>query len=105
MNLHNRGVKYNPSYWSLYLTKKPAMIIEGAFIDNKSDMDKLTPRIYAISIAKAFGEVKMHKPINNEPQYLYKVQVGAFSIRRNADKLLEDLKEKGFNGFIILEKR
>lgn len=58
MNLANRGVKYNHTYWSLYLTKKPAMIIEGAFIDNKADMDKLTPEKYAKAIAKAFGEVE-----------------------------------------------
>lgn len=54
MGLPNRGVKYKPTYWSLYLTRKPAMIIEGAFIDNKSDMDKLRPEKYAASIAKAF---------------------------------------------------
>lgn len=35
---------------------------------------------------------------------LYRVQVGAFSIRENADKLLKDLKNKGFNGFITTEK-
>ena len=45
MNLPNRGVKYNPNYWSLYLTKKPTIIIEGAFIDNKSDMSGLTPEV------------------------------------------------------------
>lgn len=54
-NLPNRGVKFNPRYWSLYLTRKPAMIIEGAFIDKKSDMDKLTAEKYAIAIAKAFA--------------------------------------------------
>ena len=54
MNLINRGVKFNPGYWSLYLTRKPAMIIEGAFIDNRSDMEKLTVEKYAIAIAKAF---------------------------------------------------
>ncbi|NLY45504.1 MAG: N-acetylmuramoyl-L-alanine amidase [Tissierella sp.] len=101
MDLHNRGVKFNPTYWSLYLTKKPAMIIEGAFIDNKLDMDKLTAEKYAISIAKAFGEVT---PSNNE-QRLYKVQVGAFRVRENAEKLLTELKDRGFEGFIITDKK
>jgi N-acetylmuramoyl-L-alanine amidase len=36
---------------------------------------------------------------------LYKVQVGAFTIRENAEKLLDELKEKGFNGFITTEER
>ncbi len=32
---------------------------------------------------------------------LYKVQVGAFSVRENAEKLLAELKAKGYNGFIV----
>lgn len=31
---------------------------------------------------------------------LYRVQVGAFSNKENAERLLKELKEKGFNGFI-----
>ena len=31
---------------------------------------------------------------------LYKVQVGAFSKKTNADKMLNNIKSKGFNGFI-----
>lgn len=61
IGLKNRGVKVKPSYWSVSLTSKPAMIIEGAFIDNKSDMEKLTPLKYATAIAKCFGEVKEEK--------------------------------------------
>lgn len=61
MNLKNRGVKVNPNYWSLSLCKAPAIIIEGAFIDNKSDMEKLTPEKYAKAIAEVFGPVeKIH---------------------------------------------
>ena len=32
---------------------------------------------------------------------LYKVQVGAFSVKANAEKLLAELKAKGYNGFIV----
>ena len=32
---------------------------------------------------------------------LYKVQVGAFSVKENAEKLLAELKAKGYNGFIV----
>lgn len=37
------------------------------------------------------------------PGKLYKVQIGAFSIRENADKLLAQLKKAGFDGFIKVE--
>lgn len=58
IGLKNRGVKINPNFWSLNLTRKPAIIIEGAFIDNKSDMEKLTPKKYAEAIAMSFGEIE-----------------------------------------------
>ncbi len=58
IGIANRGVKINPSYWSVSLCKAPAIIIEGAFIDNKLDMQKLTPLKYATAIAECFGEVK-----------------------------------------------
>ena len=32
---------------------------------------------------------------------LYKVQVGAFAVKENAEKLLAELKAKGYNGFIV----
>lgn len=34
-------------------------------------------------------------------QKLYRVQVGAFSSRQNAERLLQQLKAKGFDGFIV----
>lgn len=35
----------------------------------------------------------------------YKVQVGAFSIKQNADNMVKDLKAKGYNAFIVSEKK
>lgn len=39
----------------------------------------------------------------NEKNILYKVQVGTYSQKDNADKKLEELKEKGIDGFIKTE--
>ncbi len=61
LGIKNRGVKVNPEYWTVSLGKAPAIIIEGAFIDNVSDMQKLTPELYAMSIAQAFGKVEVEK--------------------------------------------
>lgn len=99
MNLINRGIKAKPTFWSVSLTSKPALIVEGAFIDNNSDMEKLTPIKYATAIAKAFGEIKVDKPIEVSDK-LYRVQVGAYSILEGAEKLLQELNSKGFQGFI-----
>lgn len=35
----------------------------------------------------------------------YKVQVGAFSIKTNADNMVKDLKSKGYDAFIVVEKK
>lgn len=95
MGLNNRGVKANKNYWSVSLCKAPAIIVEGAFIDNKSDMEKLTPKKYAISIAKCFGEIKQVAP-----RKLYTVQAGAYSIKENAEDMLKRLEDINIKGFI-----
>lgn len=102
IGMPNRGVKINPSYYSLSLNNYPSIIVEGGFIDNKTDMEKLTPRNYAESIAKVFGEIKEPESTvdKNSSNILYKVQVGAYTVKANAEKLLKDLADKGFKGFI-----
>ena len=38
-------------------------------------------------------------------QVLYRVQVGAFAVRANAEKMLDRLKKAGFSGFIVKGKK
>lgn len=42
------------------------------------------------------------KPVGNA---LYKVQVGAFADPKNADKLAEELKRKGYSTYIVREEK
>lgn len=47
----------------------------------------------------------MSKDISNSKSpKLFKVQLGAYRDRKNADKLLSELEDKGFNGFIRFPK-
>lgn len=39
-----------------------------------------------------------------EPAKLYRVQVGAFAVKANADAQLAKLKKAGFDGFIVESK-
>lgn len=41
------------------------------------------------------------KPATTDSETLYRVQVGAFSVKANAERLLNDLKSKGYDGFIV----
>ena len=87
------------------------MLVETLFIDNVNDAKLLKnqnfiediSQAYATGIAKALGLKKKPKPQQIETGKLYKVQVGAFKNRENAEKLLNELQKKGFNGFIKLE--
>ena len=41
---------------------------------------------------------------NENENILYRVQVGAFKNKENAENYLKQLNEKGFNGFIVKEE-
>lgn len=84
LKLRNRGVKINPRFWSLSLTKKPAVIIEGAFVDNSEDMKKINPKSYATNIAKAFGEVG-NVNMKNE-----KIKVNFLGQNKNLEGFIKD---------------
>lgn len=46
-------------------------------------------------------DVTAPTPAESNTQTLYRVQVGAFSVKANAERLLNDLKSKGYDGFIV----
>jgi hypothetical protein len=43
-------------------------------------------------------------PVSNTSGTLYRVQVGAYSVKANAEAMLKKLKEAGFEGFIASSK-
>jgi N-acetylmuramoyl-L-alanine amidase len=40
-------------------------------------------------------------PISTEPKKLYRVQIGAYSVKANADAMLKKVKEAGFKDAFI----
>jgi len=105
-NVKDRGKK-RANYAVLRETKMPAILTENLFIDNKTDAAKLKSEQFLLQVAyghvqgivKAFGLKKKAQP---QPQQktstgkLYRVQVGAFANRENAERLAEELKKKGY---------
>lgn len=83
-------------------TKAPAVIVESFFCDNSADCELAEKTDVALLIAQGIhgGEIspKQDKPISSG--ILYKVQAGAFRKKENADRLLTELKNKGFDAFI-----
>lgn len=82
----------------------PAMIIEHSFHTNEEACNwllvdaniKKLAKAEADAIAKYYG-----LKAQTQTQTLYRVQVGVFSVKSNADNMLKKLKDAGFNGFIV----
>ena len=102
----NRGVKIG-AYKVLYNAKMPAMLIELGFISNTEDNRLFDKHFddYATAIAKgivsALGEQWqiLGKPNLEKPPY--RVQVGAFGVKANAEAFLQSVKNKGLEAFLV----
>ena len=113
--LEDGGIKGNRSqpkqaygFVVLAATKMPAVLMEYGFMDSTTDV----PIILTDAFAKAQAYATMRaiakvanlklKPENDPAnQKIYRVQVGAFNEKENALAQLEQLKEAGFEGFIV----
>lgn len=93
-------------------TKMPAVLVECGFMDFLPEAELLMSdeyrKICALAIAKGiceyhgielkpYQETKTNPPSNK----IYKVQVGAFTIKENAEKLKKELEGKGYQPIIV----
>ncbi|AFS78972.1 putative sporulation-specific N-acetylmuramoyl-L-alanine amidase [Gottschalkia acidurici 9a] len=85
----NRGTK-TANFSVLRLTKMPAALVELVFISNTQDADILRNRQNELALAVTKGILSNFCISYNggSSGTLYKVQVGAFSVRVNADSLV-----------------
>lgn len=96
------GVKERPGLVVLRRSKMPAILIETGFINNDQDnqlFDKAFQDI-AQGIADAILGTLGETQTAEKPLY-YRVQVGAYRERRNADRMLYRLQEQEFPAYII----
>lgn len=71
------------------------------------DYDAVQDRVNAILTGDAPEQPTPAEPVEPSPEpeqpatdKLYRVQVGAFAVRENAEKMLQRLKDAGFDGYI-----
>lgn len=94
-------------YGFIRQTDAPAIIVECAFVDNKKDIQIIDTAAEqkAMGIAIAKGILKTlgiaYKSISNTGK-LYRVQVGAYSVKANAEKRLAEVKAAGFKDAFII---
>lgn len=99
-------------------TVAPAVLIECAFVDNKEDIkiidSKEKQEKMGIAIAKGIlKELNIsYKNAHQAPaknsngnteteNKLYRVQVGTFKVKENADRLKNELISKGYNAIVV----
>ena len=110
--MNSNGKDY---YGFIRETKCPAVIVEGCFVDNATDVQiadtkekqKAFGMAYAKGILKTLGievkeNTKQNTPQNNSnKEEKYYVQVGAYVQKENAEKQLENAKSAGFTDAFI----
>lgn len=116
LGFRNRGVKYSTGLYVLKNTKAPAMLVECCFVDDKDDVQLYDFQKMAEAIV--FGITGQHAVVEEpdsgqeavspgeetavgDKKQLYRVQVGAYSVRGNADSALKKLKSAGFDAIIV----
>ena len=110
--LTDRGVKFSgSSMYVLRYTTMPAVLAEMGFISNPSEEKLLRDPSFQSKLAKAIAQgvvghlgLKLPEP-KPTPQptsgKLYRVQIGAYAVKANADAQLARAKKAGFNDAFI----
>ncbi len=104
LGIRNRGVKYNKNFTVLKNTKMPACLIEVDFISNKDAEKDLKDSAKIKAIAKVITDnlVDLFGLEKTSDDNLYKVCIGAFNDKNNANKQVEEAKAKGFKDAYII---
>lgn len=109
----SENIRADASLYEVRVPAAPTAYIECEFHDNPTaskwivENTGLIGETIARGICDYFGvtfqEKEQPKPVEPEKpatDKLYRVQVGAFAVRENAEKMLQRLKDAGFEGFI-----
>ena len=84
--------------------------VEGAkwIVEHTTEIGEAIAKGLCKYLGVAFVPARQEAPKPAEPAQgdtLYRVQVGAFAVRANADRMLEKLKAAGFTGFVVKGKK
>ncbi len=101
---NSRGLKSGDHLYFIKNTAMPAVLVESYFLDNQTDVQigntKAKQEAFGVAYAKAILEYLGIAWKQSGKGSLYKVQVGAFSVRANAEALKRELEAKGYDAMI-----
>ena len=84
-------------------TTCPAVIVECAFVDNATDLKILASESDREKMGQAIAKGILKTlgiEIQAETGTIYRVQVGAYKVKANAEAMLKRIKEAGFDAYI-----
>lgn len=88
-------------------TSMPAVLLELGFMDSATDVPVVLTEKFADQCAQAIVKVLAErgklekKPTDATPaNTIYRVQVGAYAVKENAEAMLKKLQAAGFDGYI-----
>lgn len=83
-------------------TKMPAVLLELGFMDSSTDVPIILSEEYADKCAQAIVSVLAARGnLKKKTSALYRVQIGAYSKRENAEAMLQKVKAAGFSDAYI----
>lgn len=106
---NSRGIKHGDKLHFIKNTKMTSVLIESFFVDNKNDRKIgdtiLEQKAFGIAYAKAILEY-LGVPYEQKPSVsfaypIYRVQVGAYTAKSNAQCMVDKLKNAGFDAVIV----
>lgn len=116
LGFKNRGVKVNQKLYFLNKTKYPAVLVECCFVDDKDDVQLYDSKIMASAIVYGITGQAYEDPEDTETDQgaaesgaetpvgdakaIYRVQVGAYGVKGNAEAMQAKLKAAGFDAVI-----
>ena len=107
---NSRGAKVRKNsngkdyYGFIRETSCPAVIVECAFVDNASDLKILATESDRQKVGQAIGKgILKTLGVAIQGERLYRVQVGAYLLRSNAEDMQKKIKAVGFDAFIVKE--
>lgn len=104
----SENIQANPGLYEVKTPKAPTVYIEVDFHDVPDVAKWIIKHTEEIGEAICKGicnhygvTYKVEQPVVENKDKLYRVQVGAYSVKANAENMLAKLKAAGFDGFIV----
>lgn len=99
----NLGVTERPNLVVLRRTQMPSVLVEVGFINSNTDNQLFDDNFDAIAQGIADGILDVFGSAGDIPDSFYKVQVGLFRNRANAERLLNELLEQEYPAFLTTQ--